>query len=259
MVAGTLDVVLGLGFLGLGAAVAGRGDNRDALPLGLVFVLVGVLLMIGGLGRLTARLEVRADRLRWRWSFGSHEVPLHELEDAALVEKGSPAWGASWAGFLGGGLLGVGFFGVFLWWLAELADSVVSSEPTLGGLDLVVMKRRGGPVEVKPISAWSTRSSHSQATKALEAVKVAIESCASTVAESPASQSWRLLHDEWESPEPGAQVPPTTIQPPGRVTGVRAREDAAGYRETITEEPWPNRPWFAVMPTRAPSTWRPVA
>ena len=26
-----------------------------------------------------------------------------------------------------------------------------------------------------------------------------------------------------------------------------------------TDEPWPNRPWLAVTPTRAPSTWRPVA
>ena len=26
----------------------------------------------------------------------------------------------------------------------------------------------------------------------------------------------------------------------------------------ITDEPWPNSPWLAVMPTLAPSTWRPV-
>ncbi len=26
------------------------------------------------------------------------------------------------------------------------------------------------------------------------------------------------------------------------------------YRATITEEPWPNRPWLAVTPTFAPST-----
>ena len=214
MVAGTFDLVLGLGLLGLGAAVAGRGGNRDALPLGLVFVLVGALLVIGGLGRLTARLEVRVDRLRWRWSFGSHEVPLQELEDAALVEKGSPAWGGSWAGFLGGGLLGVGFFGVFLWWLAELAHSVVGSEPTLGGLDLVVMKRRGGPVEVKPISVWSTRSSNSQANQALDAVKTAIAMCTSPESE-PVPHSRQLLHDEWEPTDPGEEVPSPKLQPPG--------------------------------------------
>ena len=27
----------------------------------------------------------------------------------------------------------------------------------------------------------------------------------------------------------------------------------------MTDEPWPNRPWLAVTPTVAPSTWRPVA
>ena len=32
----------------------------------------------------------------------------------------------------------------------------------------------------------------------------------------------------------------------------------ARYRETMTDEPWPKRPWLAVIPTRAPSTWRPV-
>lgn len=31
------------------------------------------------------------------------------------------------------------------------------------------------------------------------------------------------------------------------------------YRATITEEPWPNKPWLAVTPTFAPSTCRPVA
>lgn len=31
------------------------------------------------------------------------------------------------------------------------------------------------------------------------------------------------------------------------------------YRATITEEPWPNRPWLAVTPTFAPSTCLPVA
>ena len=24
----------------------------------------------------------------------------------------------------------------------------------------------------------------------------------------------------------------------------------------MTDDPWPNRPWLAVIPTRAPSTWR---
>ena len=213
MVAGTFDLVLGLGLLGLGAAVAGRGGNRDALPLGLVFVLVGVLLVIGGLGRLTARLEVRATVCggagrsgRTRSHCRSSRTPPSSRRDHQ--------WGGSWAGFLGGGLLGVGFFGVFLWWLAELAYSVVGSEPTLGGLDLVVMKRRGGPVEVKPISVWSTRSSNSQANQALDAVKTAIAMCTSPESE-PVPHSRQLLHDEWEPTDPGEEVPSPKLQPPG--------------------------------------------
>jgi hypothetical protein len=35
--------------------------------------------------------------------------------------------------------------------------------------------------------------------------------------------------------------------------------EVTGYRATMTEEPWPNRPWLAVTPTVAPSTWRPTA
>ena len=34
------------------------------------------------------------------------------------------------------------------------------------------------------------------------------------------------------------------------------RGDADAQRVRITDEPWPNRPWFAVIPTRAPSTCR---
>ena len=34
----------------------------------------------------------------------------------------------------------------------------------------------------------------------------------------------------------------------------RSRPRCGRYRETMTDEPWPNRPWFAVIPTRAPST-----
>ena len=32
------------------------------------------------------------------------------------------------------------------------------------------------------------------------------------------------------------------------------REPVPAQRATITDEPWPNRPWLAVMPTVAPST-----
>src|SRR5207302_172532 len=36
-------------------------------------------------------------------------------------------------------------------------------------------------------------------------------------------------------------------------------EGEVHYFLRITEEPWPKRPWLAVRPTRAPSTWRPSA
>ena len=45
-----------------------------------------------------------------------------------------------------------------------------------------------------------------------------------------------------------------------RTTSATAGDGSeAVYRATMTEEPWPKRPWLAVTPTRAPSTWRPAA
>ena len=49
---------------------------------------------------------------------------------------------------------------------------------------------------------------------------------------------------------PSPASPPTTDLAAGR---------QGGQRVTITEEPWPKRPWLAVTATRAPSTWRPAA
>ena len=189
--AGFVDLIVGglVLIVGVGLA-AGRGD-RDALPLGLVLCVVGLLLVLTGLGRMTARLEVTATSVAWTWAFSRHELPLSALDDAALVEKGSPTSGASWAGFLGGG-----FIGAVVWWLVEAVAVFVSSEPSTGSFDLVLIKHHGAPVEVKPISSWSTRSSHSQADGALQAVRGAIRSSAST---SP--QHLRILqHDAWETP-----------------------------------------------------------
>ncbi len=70
--------------------------------------------------------------------------------------------------------------------------------------------------------------------------------------------------------EPDAHVPGFHHDEPGgarcaaagrsdRVSeaGLRARAlEAKPYFLTITDEPWPNRPWLAVIPTLAPSTWR---
>src|ERR1700730_10553825 len=41
----------------------------------------------------------------------------------------------------------------------------------------------------------------------------------------------------------------------GRTRGLLAMTKPL-YRLTMTLDPWPNRPWFAVMPTLAPWTWR---
>ena len=53
---------------------------------------------------------------------------------------------------------------------------------------------------------------------------------------------------------------PRSRDGPGASPGACARRRAAvPHRTAITAEPWPNRPWLAVMPTLAPSTWRPPA
>ena len=44
--------------------------------------------------------------------------------------------------------------------------------------------------------------------------------------------------------------------PEGGTESCREREQPATQRVTITDEPWPNRPWLIDRPTRAPSTWR---
>ncbi len=45
-------------------------------------------------------------------------------------------------------------------------------------------------------------------------------------------------------------------RPRQRVTWPAPARAGRVYRETMTDEPWPNRPWLAVIPTLAPSTWR---
>jgi hypothetical protein len=170
LVAGLVEFLFGLAVLlvALGMSVS-RARHGTALPVGLAVGLVGLVVVFSGLSRTTARLEVGETSVAWTWGFARHEVQLVELEDAALVEKGSPASGASWAGFLGGG-----FAGVLAWWLLDLVMAFFGSEPSLGPLDLVLLKHHGEPVEVQPISAWSTRSSHSEANRALDDLKAAI-------------------------------------------------------------------------------------
>lgn len=190
LVAGFLDLVLGLAVLVVGIGLVVGRDNRDAVPLGLTFCVVGALLVVSGLGRVTARLDVHPDTVTWRWNFSQHQIPLTDLEGAALVEKGSPAPGASWAGFLGGG-----FSSVLAWWLVDVAHGFFDSEPSLGPLDLVVIRHHGGSVEIKAISAWSTSASHSQANEALRVLDAAIGSSGHPPEQGPRI----LLHDEWET------------------------------------------------------------
>jgi hypothetical protein len=194
-------VVAGLGDVGAGTAIVAAGiwlaswqGGRDGLPLGLALMVVGTFTLLTGTARVTARVELSETQVTWRWSFARFRVPLADLEDAALVEKGSPASGSSWAGFLGGGL-----FGVLALWVIDLAAGFLSSEPTLGPLELMVIKHHGGAVAVKPISAWSTRNSHSEANNAVRAIKKAIDSSARREP-SPARQPAALRHDAWDVP-----------------------------------------------------------
>ncbi len=135
--------------------------------------VVGLIFLVTGLGRMTARMEVGPTEVRWTWSFATERLALDELVDCALVEKGSPAAGGAWVGFLGGGI-----FMVLVWWLVDVVSALVRSAPSLGSLELVAVKRYGGPVTIKPISAWSTPSSHSQVTEALVALQTAIDAVA---------------------------------------------------------------------------------
>jgi len=196
-VAGLVDTLVGVALLIVGVSlVAGRG-TRDALPLGLALSVTALILLLTGLGRMTARLEINETSVAWHWALSRFEVPLADLEDADLVEKGSPSSGASWAGFLAGGL-----FAAAVWWIVELAAAFLSRGPSLGPLDLVVIKHHGVAVEVRSISAWSTRSSRAQADEAVRAVKTAIASSAARVPLGPPPPSM-IRHDAWDTPPEG--------------------------------------------------------
>jgi hypothetical protein len=187
-VAGAIDLAIGVAVIACGVILATH-HSRGSLPLGLTVCLVGLYLVLTGLGRTTARLQVGHEEISWRWNFSTHRVQVHDLEDAALVEKGAPAPGASWAGFLGSGLIGV-----LAWWLLDIVVTVFSSEPSLGSHDLWLMKHTGAPLEVKPISARGTRSSHSQANVALTQVKILIADHGHRSHQNPV-----LTDDAWDS------------------------------------------------------------
>ena len=191
VVAGIIEFVFGLVISAVGIGLAALVAGPSALPFGLAFCVLGIVMVIAGLGRMIARMEVGPSQLSWIWSFSRHTIALSELTDCALVEKGSPASGGAWAGFLGGG-----FLAILLWWLIDTFSAIVRSEPSTGSMELVAIRRYGGPLPIGPICCWSTPASQSQATEALLAVQNAIHLNAR-----PAVKQLPLLrHDSWESP-----------------------------------------------------------
>lgn len=190
-IAGIVDLVLGIVALLAGVGMGLRGGNRNAIPLGLAIGVLGIIFILSGLGRVTARMVISRTHLTWTWSFSIHQLALEDLDDAALVEKGSPASGAAWAGFLGGG-----FAAVVVWWLFDVTWALFKSEPSLGSVELIAIKHYGGSISVKPIGAWSTRASHSEASQALQYLQTAI---AASARRSPVT-SELLLTDAWERP-----------------------------------------------------------
>ena len=101
--AGWVDLAIGLVVVLVGAGLVLSGGIRSRIPLGVAAVIVGLALALSGLARATARIEISRTQLTWTWSFSRRSLALEDLDDAALVEKGSPASGAAWSGFLAGG------------------------------------------------------------------------------------------------------------------------------------------------------------
>ena len=83
-----------------------------------------------------------------------------------------------------------------VWWLFDVLSAFFKSEPSLGSVELVAIKHHGGPVPVKPIGAWSTRASHSEANQALQHLKAAIASSSHPAPVTPDI----LRTDAWDLP-----------------------------------------------------------
>ena len=83
LVAGVIDFTVGIAVLVASLGLLASRGSRDALPLGLAIFVAGFILVLTGLGRMTARLEITQSCVVWTWAFSRHEVPLTELEDAA--------------------------------------------------------------------------------------------------------------------------------------------------------------------------------
>jgi len=170
IVSGTVDLAVGLAAVGFGSALAASPSPSSHLAFGLAAVVLGLVLVATGLGRVTSRLEVHGTELVWVWSFSRHRVPYAELSEAALVEPGAPDSGGESAGFIGGGLLAV-----VGWKLFAIGRSLVASGPTLGAYALVVLRHHGPPVRILPIGSFAARPEFSEAGAARRAVQGALE------------------------------------------------------------------------------------
>jgi hypothetical protein len=170
LISGLLDLVVGLGIVGAGASLfAGIHDANRTAPAFAVG-LIGFVVAALGVSRMTARLEVRHDKLVWTWAFSRHEMPLDSLTEASLVEPGSLASGGESATFVSGGLVAVA-----AWWLLDQIGSVFNAAPTLGARTLIVLRHHGGPIRIPSIGSFSREPGSSQAFAAQQAVQSAID------------------------------------------------------------------------------------
>ncbi len=170
IVSGTVDLAAGLAAVGFGSALASSPSSSSHLAYGLAAVVLGFLLFVAGLGRVTSRLEVHGTELVWVWSFSRRRLPFAELSESALVEPGSPDPGGESGGFVGGGVLAV-----VGWRLFAIGRSLLTSRPTLGPYGLVVLPHHGAPVRIRPIGSFATRPEFSEAGTARRAVQDALE------------------------------------------------------------------------------------
>ena len=170
IVSGTVDAAFGLALLLIGAIEGALTTSSNDRALWACVGAFGLVVGGSGVSRLLARLEIHDTKLIWTWAFITHEHPLSDLTEADLVERGSPKPGASWAGFLGGGLLGVATI-----FLIDLWSGMFEAGPTLGSRSLIVQRKFGSPLEIRAIGTFAAENHISEASTAQIAVQNAIE------------------------------------------------------------------------------------
>jgi hypothetical protein len=169
VVSGVVDLILGIVVVAVGILVVLGTHNANIRAGGAAIIFVGLFLVFTGTGRMTAKLELHPDKVVWTWSFSSHHHPVAGLEDASLVEPGSPAQGAAWNAWIAGGFASVG-----TWWLLSLLRSVSKADPTIGTRQLELIPHFGAPIRIRAIGTYATGVGSSQAYAAEMAVKQAI-------------------------------------------------------------------------------------